>query len=75
MATLQRHISEKIAARKHALSVPDRHMLRISRQSMNMSCVGLRILGGPKHHQAASNIERLTGQIVGIASDCTCNRG
>jgi hypothetical protein len=39
---------------------------------MRYACAALGILGGPNHYQAAHNIEHLTGQIVGIDTDCTC---
>ena len=56
------------------LSVPERHQLKIARASMTKHCVGVAILGGPNHQRSADIIHDLTGQIVGIDADCTCNR-
>ena len=71
---LSKHVTDTIKRRERALSVPDRHMLRIARDSMRMSCAGVAIMGGPNHYAAAHQIERLTGQIVSLEADCICKR-
>ena len=60
---------------KRALSVPERHQLRIARDTMKMSCAGARIMGGmgpSPHRKAAEVIHTLTGVTVGVDSDCSC---
>ncbi len=67
-------VMEQVSARRNSqLSVPERHQLKIARGSMRMHCVGVSIMGGPNHYQAADIIERLSGAIVGIDADCTCS--
>lgn len=44
------------------LSVPERHQLRIARDTLKMSEVGALILGGPNHAEAREIITRFTGQ-------------
>ncbi len=58
--------------RTQRLSVPDKHQLRIARSTMRMHCLGAAIMGGPNHVKAASIIKRLSGAIVRIDTDCTC---
>lgn len=60
---------------KKELSVPDQHVLKISRQSLRMNCVGVRIMGGPDHKQAADNILRITGKRVALDAGCSCLGG
>ena len=70
---LRHHVSGAIARREKALSVPDKHRLRIARDSVRAPCAMLGVTGGPNHSQARNIIHQLTGQIVGIDADCTCN--
>ncbi|MCP4902909.1 MAG: hypothetical protein GY906_38595 [bacterium] len=49
--------------------------LELARNSLKLDCLGLLVLGGPDHPQAAATIERLTGEQVEIAEDCTCRPG
>ena len=47
---------------RFTLSVPERHQLRIARQTLRMSEAGALIMGGPNHAEAREIITRLTGQ-------------
>lgn len=44
------------------LSVPDRHQLKIARDTLKMSDAGVKIMGGPTKSEAREIIERLTGR-------------
>jgi hypothetical protein len=44
------------------LSVPEQHQLRVARQTLNMTDVGARIMGGPTKEEAREIIRRLTGR-------------
>jgi hypothetical protein len=44
------------------LSVPEKHQLRIARDTLKMSDVGARIMGGPSKEEARAIILRLTGR-------------
>ena len=44
------------------LSVPDKHQLRIARDTLKMSDVGARIMGGPSKEEARAIILRITGR-------------
>lgn len=44
------------------LSVPERHQLKIARDTMKMSDVGASIMGGPSKAEAREIIKRLTGK-------------
>jgi hypothetical protein len=46
------------------LTVPERHQLRIARDTLKMSDVGARIMGGPTKEEAREIIFRLTGRKV-----------
>jgi hypothetical protein len=46
------------------LSVPEKHQLRIARDTLKMSDVGARIMGGPTKEEARAVILRLTGKIA-----------
>ncbi len=72
MSTLSNTVSGLIRKRTKALSVPEKHQLKIAKQSMDYHCLGCILSGGPNHYEAASIIHRLTGQIVAIDADCTC---
>ena len=54
------------------MTVPEKHSLKIARQTMRMHCAGARIMGGMDHRQAVEVIERLTGKRVPTAPDCNC---
>jgi hypothetical protein len=55
-----------MAARKASaprnLSVPERHQLRIARDTLRMSDAGAAIMGGPDKAEARAIILRLTGK-------------
>lgn len=42
------------------LSVPEQHQLRVARQTLKMSDMGARIMGGPTKQEAREIIKRLT---------------
>lgn len=44
------------------LTIPERHQLRIARDTLRMSDAGARIMGGPTKEEAREIIERLTGK-------------
>ncbi len=44
------------------LSVPERHQIKIARQTLKMNDVGARIMGGMTKDEARRIIERLTGK-------------
>jgi len=44
------------------LSVPEKHQLRVARQTLKMSDVGARIMGGPSKDEARRIILDLTGK-------------
>ncbi len=54
-----------------SLSVPERHQLKIARDTMKMHCVGARIMG-MTHHEAASIIRELTGKKSWRVEGCDC---
>lgn len=70
--TLRKHVTGSVQRRESALSVPERHQLRIARDSMRMACPMLGVMGGPNHREATAIIARLTGAIAGIDAECTC---
>lgn len=72
MNRLQKHVSGAVAKREQTLSVPDRHQLKIARDSLRAPCAMLGVMGGPNHREAREIIHRLTGAIAGINFDCTC---
>ena len=47
---------------KKELSVPDTHQLKIARDTLKMSDIGARIMGGMTKEQAREVIRRLTGK-------------
>lgn len=69
---LRKHVTGSITKREQNLSTPEKHQLKVARDSMRMHCVGLSILGRLDHYESASIIERLTLKVVGIDTDCTC---
>lgn len=44
------------------LTVPERHQLRIARQTLNMPDEAVGIAGGPSKEEARKIIEKLTGK-------------
>lgn len=46
------------------LTVPEKHQLRIALNTLKMSDVGARIMGGPTKPEAREIILRLTGRVV-----------
>lgn len=44
------------------LTIPERHQLKIARDTMKMSDVGALIMGGPTKDEARGIIRRLTGR-------------
>ena len=44
------------------LTVPERHQLKIARDTLKMSEAGALIMGGPSHEEAREIILRLTGK-------------
>jgi hypothetical protein len=57
-------VSGGVARRERGLSVPDRHRLRIARDTLKMSDAGARIMGGMTKDEAREVIYQLTGVIV-----------
>lgn len=47
---------------KRNLTVPERHQLRIARQTLNMNDASVNILGGVSKAEARDIIARLTGR-------------
>jgi hypothetical protein len=45
------------------LSVPEKHQLRIARDTLKMSDIGARIMGGMTKDEAREIIKRLTGDV------------
>ncbi|GAG49386.1 unnamed protein product [marine sediment metagenome] len=43
------------------LSVPERHQLRIARDTLKMNDVGVKVIGGPSKQEAREIIRKLTG--------------
>lgn len=50
------------------------NQLKIARDTAKLSCIGVRIMGGPNHFESAAIIHRLTGVFVNIEAGCTCRR-
>jgi hypothetical protein len=61
---MRRVISGGAARREQALSVFDRHRLRIARDTLKLSDVGARIMGGMTKDEARQVIFELTGVVV-----------
>jgi hypothetical protein len=49
---------------KTELSVPERHQLRIARDTLKLSDVGAMIMGGMTKDEAVKVIYRLTGKVA-----------
>ncbi len=48
---------------KRTLTVPERHQLKVARDTLKMSDVGALIMGGPSKADAREIILRLTGKV------------
>ena len=46
------------------LTVPEQHQLKIAKDTLKMSDVGARIMGGPTKEQAREIIKKLTGKVA-----------
>ncbi len=63
------------------LSVPEKHQLRVARQTLKYSNAGALIMGGPTKDEAALIIYRLTGRCahplgLDLGGDCpVCGSG
>ncbi len=44
------------------MTVPERHQLKVARDTLKMSDVGARVMGGPSKEEARRIIARLTGR-------------
>jgi hypothetical protein len=53
---------KRIRTERRRLSVPDQHQLRIARDTLKMSDVGVLVMGGPTKAEAREIIKRLTGR-------------
>lgn len=49
-------------ARRRKLTVPERHQLRVARDTLKMSPAMAAVMGGPTRAEACEIIERLTGK-------------
>jgi hypothetical protein len=47
---------------RHKLTVPEKHQLKVARQTLRMNDSFARIMGGPSKDEARDIIERLTGK-------------
>ena len=47
---------------KRKLTVPERHQLKIAKDTLKMSDIGAMIMGGPTKAEAKEIIKRLTGE-------------
>ena len=48
---------------KRELSVPEKHQLKIARDTMKMPYAMIAVMGGPNREEAREIIERLTGEV------------
>jgi len=46
------------------LTIPEKHQLRVARQTLKYSDIGARIMGGPTKDEARAIILRLTGKVA-----------
>ena len=46
------------------LTVPEQHQLKIAKDTLKMSDVGARIMGGPTKEEAREIIKKLTGKVA-----------
>ena len=58
------HPITRIGTTMAQLSVPEKHQLKIARDTLKMSDVGARIMGGMTKEEAKQVILRLTGKKV-----------
>ena len=47
---------------KRKLTVPERHQLKIAKDTLKMSDIGAMIMGGPTKKEAREIIKKLTGE-------------
>lgn len=59
---LARDENDHRAGSPRGLSVPERHQLRIARDTLRMSDIGASLMGGPSKAEAREIIMRLTGR-------------
>lgn len=57
--------------RKRTLSVPEKHMIKIAKDTMKLSCIGAKIMGGMNHLRAVNTL-REHGYNVNLDPDCVC---
>ena len=46
------------------LDVPEQHQLKVARDTLKMSDMGARIMGGPTKEEAREIIKKLTGKVA-----------
>src|SRR5208282_134274 len=61
--TIMKNLTKK-KVQGMSLSVPEKHQLRIARDTMKMSDIGARVMGGMSKDDARAVILRLTGKIA-----------
>ena len=54
------------------MTVFEKHVLRIARDTMRMHCAGARIMGGQTHREAVDRIADVTGKRPSLPTDCSC---
>lgn len=54
------------------LTIPEKHQLKVAKDSMRMHCPAIRIMGGPDHVDAVRIIDRLAGKAVPFPKGCNC---
>lgn len=59
--------------RRPAIQQQD-HQLRIAIDTMRLSCIGARIMGGPNHAEAVRIIGLKTGRQPFTPAGCECDR-
>lgn len=59
---------------KRNLTVPERHQLRIARDTVKRPCAMARVLGGMDHLRAVNTIRNLTGSDIKLPDGCDCPR-
>ena len=63
MVAMTLNLARKVGEMSKQLTVPERHQLRIARDTLRMSDVGALIMGGPTKDEAREIILRLTGKV------------
>lgn len=54
------------------MTIQEKQQLKIARDTLKLSCIGTRILGGMDHATAQAVICELTGKRIELDDDCTC---